>query len=262
MNLLDSIKFPRTEDDCRSEAVAFQRLHSSPFGGIIAAMDGIAITITCPRLSCCPDPRKYFNRKGVFAISVQACVTASYKVSFVSAMHVGSRHDSTAFLSSSLHAHLLKKEEDGGLPSWACVAADNAYGNGAAGGRVLTICWKPDEAPGLLQLLLVFSTNPRRASVRCNCWSLWRAVVANEMHPCQGCQDCCSMLQTTELYYRGAIPPRRRQHRPQRRGACRVGPGQQSPRRAKRLFAGRPAPRAGSRAPRQARERGLKREYC
>jgi hypothetical protein len=136
--MLDNIKFPQTEYDCIHEAAAFQKLRSSPFRGIIAAMDGIAVAITCPRLSCCPDPRKYYNRKGFFAISVQACVSASYKVTFVSAMHAGSTHDSTAFLSTSLHGHLLKKEEDGGLPSWARVAADNAYGNGVAGGRVLT----------------------------------------------------------------------------------------------------------------------------
>jgi hypothetical protein len=37
-----------------------------------------------------------------------------------------------------LHAHLLKKEEEGGLPSWARVAADKAYDNGVAGIRVLT----------------------------------------------------------------------------------------------------------------------------
>jgi hypothetical protein len=60
---LDNIKFPQTEYDCRSESVAFQRLRSSPFGAIIAAMDGIAIAITCRRLSSCPNTQKYFNRK-------------------------------------------------------------------------------------------------------------------------------------------------------------------------------------------------------
>jgi DDE superfamily endonuclease len=136
--ILDNIKFPETEDDCRSDAVSIQRLRRSPFRGIIAAMDGIAVSITCPRLSCCPDPRKYYNRKGFFAISVQAWVSASYRVTFVTAMHAGSKLDRTAFLVTSIHSHLSKKEEDGGLPSWARVAADNAYGNGAAGGRVLT----------------------------------------------------------------------------------------------------------------------------
>jgi hypothetical protein len=63
--------------------------------------------------------------KCFFAISVQACVSASYKGTFVAAMDAGSTHDSTAFLPASHHAHLSTKEEDGGLSSWAHVAADN-----------------------------------------------------------------------------------------------------------------------------------------
>jgi hypothetical protein len=60
-----------------------------------------------------------------FAISVQAYVSASYKDMFVTAMHAGSTHDSTAFLPTSLHAHLSTKDEDGGRSSWAHVAADD-----------------------------------------------------------------------------------------------------------------------------------------
>jgi hypothetical protein len=60
-----------------------------------------------------------------FAISVQACVSASYKDTFVTAMHAGSTHDNTAFLPRSLHAHLSTKEEDGGLSWWTQVAADD-----------------------------------------------------------------------------------------------------------------------------------------
>jgi DDE superfamily endonuclease len=32
----------------------------------------------------------------------------------------------------------MMMEKDGGLPSWAVVAADDAYGNGCAGGRIIT----------------------------------------------------------------------------------------------------------------------------
>jgi hypothetical protein len=59
-------------------------------------------------------------------------------VTFISAKHAGSTHDSTAFSSTALFEHLLRSEEDGGLPSWAAVAADDAYGNGSAGGRIIT----------------------------------------------------------------------------------------------------------------------------
>jgi DDE superfamily endonuclease len=53
-------------------------------------------------------------------------------------MHAGSTHDSTVFMSTPLYTHLSKSEQDGGLPAWCHVAADKAYGNGAAGGHILT----------------------------------------------------------------------------------------------------------------------------
>jgi hypothetical protein len=41
-------------------------------------------------------------------------------------------------MSTPLYTHLSKSEQDGDLPAWCHVAAGNAYGNGAAGGRILT----------------------------------------------------------------------------------------------------------------------------
>jgi DDE superfamily endonuclease len=61
------------------------------------------VAIRCPRLSCCPVPQKYYNRKGFYALSIQACVSAYYKIIYVSAKHAGSTHDSTAFMSTPLH---------------------------------------------------------------------------------------------------------------------------------------------------------------
>jgi DDE superfamily endonuclease len=136
--LLKNIHFPETEGNCQREAAAFTRLRNSPLRGIIAALDGIAVGICCPRLSCCPDPPKYYNRMAFFAICVQPCVSASYNISFVSALHAGLTRDSTVFISTPLYTHLSKSEQDGGLTAWCHVAADNAYGNGAAGGRILT----------------------------------------------------------------------------------------------------------------------------
>jgi hypothetical protein len=106
---------------------------------VITELDGIAVAIRFPRLSCCPDPQKYYNRRGFSALSIQACVSANYKIIYVSAKHAGSTHDSTAFMSTPLHTLLDRSEADGGLPDWASVAADNAYGNGSACGRVLTL---------------------------------------------------------------------------------------------------------------------------
>jgi hypothetical protein len=133
-----NIHFPKTEANCQRESAAFTRIRNSPLRGIIAALDGIAVGIYCHRLLCCPDPRKDYNRKSFFAIYVQACVSALYKISFVSALHAGWTHDSTAFMSRPLDTHLSKSEQDCGLPAWCHVAADNAYGNGTAGGLILT----------------------------------------------------------------------------------------------------------------------------
>jgi hypothetical protein len=41
-------------------------------------------------------------------------------------------------MSTALYQYLYLKEEDGGLPSWAAIAGDDAYGKGTAGGRILT----------------------------------------------------------------------------------------------------------------------------
>ena len=82
-----------------------------------------------------PDPRKYYNRKGFFAISAQAAVGADYKVLFLSTKHAGFTHDSTAFSSTTLAQYLEKVEAHGGMPNWASVAADEAY---PKKGRVIT----------------------------------------------------------------------------------------------------------------------------
>jgi DDE superfamily endonuclease len=136
---LDNIIFPVTEEECNAAADEFQSFRGCPWYGVITELDGIAVAIRFPRLSCCPDPQKYYNRWGFYALSIQACVSANYKNINVSAKHAGSTHDSTAVMSTPLHTLLDRSEADGGLPDWASVAADNAYGNGSACGRVLTL---------------------------------------------------------------------------------------------------------------------------
>jgi hypothetical protein len=70
--LLNNIKFAESATDCENEAAAFQALRVSPMPGFIAAVDGIAIAILCPKASDSADARKYFNRNGFFSISIQA----------------------------------------------------------------------------------------------------------------------------------------------------------------------------------------------
>ena len=137
---LDNVKFPSSEDECKAAADGFQNLRDSPLWGIVAALDGISVAIKCPTLDDTPSPNFFYNRKGFYSVCVQAACDASYKFSFFSASNAGSTHDSTAFQTSVLHTHLQKAADDGGLPDFATVAADDAYGNGTCGGRILTPC--------------------------------------------------------------------------------------------------------------------------
>jgi DDE superfamily endonuclease len=121
--VLDKISFPKSADECVRAADNFQRSCQSPLYGIIAALDGLSIAITCPREA--KDPRKFFNRNGFY---VQAAVGADYRIYYVSSLHAGSTHDSTAFQSTQLCHLLLKSVGQGGLPNCAIVATDDAYG--------------------------------------------------------------------------------------------------------------------------------------
>lgn len=124
-NKLRNIHFPRTEQQCRSESEKFRKMRRSPLNGIVAALDGIAVAIVKPRSDHIEDPRKYYNRKGFFAIVVQAAVSADYKFLFVSAKHAGSTHDATAIAGTKLYDVLSKSL----LPPWAHVVGDDAYSN-------------------------------------------------------------------------------------------------------------------------------------
>jgi DDE superfamily endonuclease len=65
-------------------------------------------------------------------------VSVNCKIIYVSAKHARFTHDSTAFMSTPLHTLLDRSKVDGGLPDWASVADENAYGNGSACDRVPT----------------------------------------------------------------------------------------------------------------------------
>jgi DDE superfamily endonuclease len=133
--VLEKIEFTTTESACMQAAKVFQESRESPMFGIITALDGFSVAIEFPKLRDVQDPRKYFNRKGFYSICVQAAVGADYRINYVSAIHAGSTHDSTAYQSTALHKFLEKNESEGGISAWATVAADDAYGNG---GRILT----------------------------------------------------------------------------------------------------------------------------
>lgn len=59
-----------TEEAWEKEARKFTNLKSSPLHGVIGAINIIVIAIHQPRTDDVPDPQKYFNRKGFFAVVV------------------------------------------------------------------------------------------------------------------------------------------------------------------------------------------------
>ena len=98
------IEFPVSDIDCSNSARKFQLQRNSPLEGTMAVLDGIAMKIHQLTLNVTPGPLKYFNRKGFYALCVQAAVSAKYKFVFVSARHAGGTDDSTAFQATLLYS--------------------------------------------------------------------------------------------------------------------------------------------------------------
>lgn len=112
-------------DESKLQALANEfsssRALPNPLYGCVAALDGIAITITKP-----PDeyvPRNFVCRKGFYELPVQAVVDARYRFLCMSCRCSGSTHDSVAFDVSEL-AEKLRVE---GLRPGYWIAADPAY---------------------------------------------------------------------------------------------------------------------------------------
>jgi nuclease HARBI1 len=106
----------------------------SPIYGCAGAIDGIAIKIVEPWAGTTANSSTYFNRKGFFALNVQAMCDCDYKFTFASALCPGSTHDSTAFAVSSLSTLLSRQDEKFLLPGF-WIAGDEAY---VCEGRMLT----------------------------------------------------------------------------------------------------------------------------
>ena len=77
------------------------RKRGSPFDGCVGALDGIAIPLEKPR--DVTNLASFYNRKGFYAIPVQAVVDARCRFVSFSANWVGSTHDAV------VHAEFLLK---------------------------------------------------------------------------------------------------------------------------------------------------------
>jgi DDE superfamily endonuclease len=120
-----NIKFPIDNLELlKRSSIGFSR-GRSPLTGCAGALDGIAIKIFEPCAADAANPATYYNRKGFFALCIQAVCDFDYMFTFVSSQCPGSTHDSVAFAVSGL-AGLLDCGTSG-LPSGYWIAADDAY---------------------------------------------------------------------------------------------------------------------------------------
>jgi DDE superfamily endonuclease len=121
-----SIKFPfRSAEWLERSSTGFSR-DRSPLRGCVGALDGIAIKISELSAADAANPSTYYNRKGFFALRVQAVCDFDYMFTFVSAQCPGSTHDSVAFAASRL-ARLLADCTDEYMARDYWIAADDAY---------------------------------------------------------------------------------------------------------------------------------------
>jgi hypothetical protein len=102
-------------------ARAFTQSRASPLFGCVGALDGILIPIRKPRDDLCP--RKYFCRKGYYALPVQVVCDSSYRFLFMSALTAGATHDNLAFSVSNLSEALTNNA----LPDGYWIAGDETY---------------------------------------------------------------------------------------------------------------------------------------
>jgi DDE superfamily endonuclease len=128
------LNFPYEDPDRLHEISAGFTRGKSPLSGCVGALDGIAIRITKPASRDVANPVTYYNRKGMFALCIQAVCDSKHRFMFASALCLGSTHDSVAFAASSFSTFLQRSPNDG-LPQGFFIAADEAY---SCSDRVLT----------------------------------------------------------------------------------------------------------------------------
>lgn len=115
-----TISFPYNDEQwLKKTAQSFTREGRSALDNCCGALDGIAIKIEEPTQSDVANSSSYFNRKGWFALNVQAMCDSFYRFTFVSCMAAGSTHDSTAFRLTKLYS-LLQRDTNSLMDTPKC----------------------------------------------------------------------------------------------------------------------------------------------
>jgi len=88
--------------ECERIAETFRRKNHGWVDKCIGAVDGLAIKICRPRERDSLNPKQYYNRKGFFALVLQAACDSDRKFVWASVKCPGATHDATAFSISNL----------------------------------------------------------------------------------------------------------------------------------------------------------------
>ncbi len=171
----------------------------NPLFGCVGALDGIAIEISKPKDDYFP--RKFYCRKGVYAIPVQAVVSSSYKFMYMSVTCAGSTHYSVALGLSSLG----RKLQLGTFIAGYWIAGDAAY---ECKNGIVTHCSKSqlmdDEEGGSRYALIFFS--PVFAFMWNKHWyafsSLWNSLEAFAIRHLLCPSHFVRMYEVAQLLYR------------------------------------------------------------
>jgi hypothetical protein len=83
-------------------AIGFAHFTDGVIMKCISAIDGVQVRIKKPLVSEVPNPTAYVNRKGFFALNVQACADSTGRITWASIRTPGAVHDAAAYEMSVL----------------------------------------------------------------------------------------------------------------------------------------------------------------
>ena len=145
-SMVDNIRIPVTNEEWRVESEKFRAVltakHGSMgdemLGGICGAGDGFVIPITEPvKADLEGRPSKnYMNRKGFFALLVQAFCGAHTNFWYFKVGWPGATNDITAYKQTELHKNSTNRLLATSIPNWVSFVLDEAYSS--VGGCHLT----------------------------------------------------------------------------------------------------------------------------
>ena len=136
-SVVDNINVPKTDAEWRIESEKFRAVltdkHGSMgdemLGGICGAGDGFVVQIIEPVKSDLDGrPSKiYMNRKGFFALLVQAFCGAHTNFWFFRVGWPGATNDITAYKQTALHKNSTNRSLATSIPDWVSYVLDEAY---------------------------------------------------------------------------------------------------------------------------------------